>query len=393
MAWLSKDLPLNDRPVVTLVTAAAVAPGAAAAAASSFPSSSLRGSSGGGLVALGSDLPDDAEEQIVATFPRLRQPLDVPALQLQPSPAASGSSGGAAAAGDTRVGTTAAAADAAPPGELAVRVWLHSPLGPAVATISEQQLRQSAEAGGAPVSVVAAPHQEDDQEPRPLGRDRLEVVLQFTASQPVPRSPSRTLRQLSSAAAAAAGTPAAGSSALPGMLAVLAVPLLSAWLQLILSAGTPAINVLQSVAFLVSSLAAIVGIVVLQLGRARSAALPLPEQARLCACCFIRSVWACDSACLSLGRNNAWQHPKDAAAPYHTRALFPALPTLQARAAPQRLWRLMLLHADLVSESRRRAGAPPVVRVVSSSSTLAPQPSAPLPPVEAGAVDLAPPIR
>ncbi len=305
VAWLSKDLPLNDRPVVTLVTAAAVAPGAAAAAASSFPSSSLRGSSGGGLAALGSDLPDDAEEQIVATFPRLRQALDVPALQLQPSPAASGSSGGAAAAGGKRVGTTAAAADAAadaaPPGELAVRVWLHSPLGPAVATISEQQLRQSAEAGAAPVSVVAAPHQEDDQEPRPLGRDRLEVVLQFTASQPVPRSPSRTLRQLSSAAAAAAGMPAAGSSALPGMLAVLAVPLLSAWLQLILSAGTPAINVLQSVAFLVSSLAAIVGIVVLQLGRARSAALPLPEQARLCACCFIRSVWACDSACLSLG--------------------------------------------------------------------------------------------
>ncbi|PRW59356.1 DEAD box RNA helicase isoform B [Chlorella sorokiniana] len=346
VAWLSKDLPLNDRPVVTLVTAAVLPPGAAAAAASSYPGSSLRGSSGGGLATLGAGMPDDAEEAIVATFPRLRQPLDVPALQPQPSPAASGgSSGKTALSGKGPAVAAAAAPEAAPAGELAVRVWLHSPLGPAVATISEQQLRQSAEAGGAPVSVVAAPHQEEDQLPLPIGRDKLEVVLQFAASQPVPRSPSRHLYPQSSgagaaAAAAAAGQPAGGASMLPAMLALLAVPLLAAWLQLILSAGTPAINVLQSVAFLVSSLAAIVGIVVLQLSRAR---LAMP-------------------------------------------------PVQQAAAAPQQVWRLTLLHADLVSESRRRAGAPPVVRVVSSSS-MAALPSAPLPPVEAGAVELSPPIR
>lgn len=281
VAWLSKDLPLNDRPVVTLVTAAVLAPGAAAAAASSFPGGSLHGSSGGGLAAMGAELPDDADEQIVATFPRLRQPLDVPALLPLPGPPVSSSSGSKAAGGSSA--PAAAAEEASPPGELALRVWLHSPLGPAVATISEQQLRQSAEAGGAPVCVVAAPHQEDDQPPVPMGRDKLEVVLQFAASKPVPRSPSRTLRQLSSAGAAgaaAAAQPTGGASVLPAMLAVLAVPLLSAWLQLIVSAGTPAIHVLQSVAFLVSSLAAIVGIVVLQLARVRLGAVAPAEQVR-----------------------------------------------------------------------------------------------------------------
>lgn len=292
VAWLSKDLPLNDRPVVTLVTAAVLAPGEAAAAASSFPGGSLRGSSGGGLAAMGAEVPDDADEQIVATFPRLRQPLDVPALLPLPGPPASSSSGSKAAGGSSA--PAAAAEEVSPPGELAVRVWLHSPLGPAVATISEQQLRQSAEAGGAPVCVVAAPHQEDDQPPLPIGRDKLEVVLQFAASQPVPRSPSRTLRQLSSTGpagapgttgAAAAAQPAAGASVLPAMLAVLAVPLLSAWLQLIVSAGTPAIHVLQSVAFLVSSLAAIVGIVVLQVARVRLGAVVPAQQVRWRICC------------------------------------------------------------------------------------------------------------
>lgn len=267
VAWLSKDLPLNDRPVVTLVTAASVPPGTAAAAASSTLGSGLQGSSGGGLAAVGAAVPDDADEQIVATFPRLRQTLEVPALQPQPVPPASDGSSGKGAAGGAPAGPAEGAAS--PPGELAVRVWLHSPLGPAVATISEQQLRQSAAAGGAPISVVAAPHTEADEAPPPIGRDKLEVVLQFAASQPLPRSPSRYPHQGSSAstAPAAAAVQPAGTTPLHAMLAVLAVPLLSAWLQLMLSDGQPAINVLQSVAFLVSSLAAVVGIVVLQLRR------------------------------------------------------------------------------------------------------------------------------
>lgn len=383
VAWLSKDLPLNDRPVVTLVTAAAVAPGTAGASGS--PGASARSSSTG-LTALGAVL-DDAEEQIVATFPRMRQPLDVPAPQPPAAPAALSGGASGAAAGSKAADSAAEAAGAAPPSELAVHVWLHSPLGPAVATISEEQLRRSAEAGGAPICVVALPHQEEGEQPLRSAQDKLEVVLQFAASRPVPRSPSRYPRQQSGGGGATAGGEAAqpppGGSALPAMLAVLAVPLLCAWLQLILSAGAPAISVLQSVAFLVSSLAAIVGIVVLQLGRARALVLPPQQQVRTGRGMpgIVQLVAGCGSYAASHVLCPGRAQP------------CPALGCPQAPAAAPLCWRLTLLHADLVAESRRRAGAPAVMRVVSSSGALASLPSAPLPPVEAGAVELPQPIR
>lgn len=254
--WLTRDLPLNASPVVTMVTAL-VAP------ATASPRSSSRGSMGGGRGGSAANLATNLssagcsgeaeDELIICTFPALRQTLEIPVLP-PPAVPATGGSGGAAAA---------------PAGQLAVRVWLHSPLGPAVAAISEAQLRRSADAGAAPVQVVAVLHEPPEAV---VGHTKLEVILQFAASRPVARSPSRFASRRREAAQAA---PASGGTA---FLAVLAVPLLSAFLQSVLSGGMPAINVLQSVAFLVSSLAAIIGIVVLALARAQQPAAPPPAQ-------------------------------------------------------------------------------------------------------------------
>lgn len=279
VSWLSKDLPLHDRPVVTLVTATDTVP---AGSCGTPGSSGNGGGRSGGASASAADLLAESvaapEEQIICTFPRFRAPLEVP----MPGPLAPASA--------TSTATAAAAAAAVPAGQLAVHVWLHSPLGPAVATITEQQLRRSADAGGAPLSVVAQPR-EDQEAPAQLpasGGEKLEVVLQYSASRPLPRSPTRW-RTLSfsrsggtedtAAAAAAAAAGGGGNGGLgnggngngggAAMMSLLAVPLLSAWLQLILN-GSQAINVLQWVAFLVSSVAAIVGIVVLQLAHMRA---------------------------------------------------------------------------------------------------------------------------
>ena len=257
--WLAQDLPLDSRPVVTLVTATvAEAPGGEEGG----KRSAGQEAHGAPAQALGLDA---GQQQIICPFPQLQQPLDVP------WPAAAPGAGGGGGA-------------AAPAACLAINVWLHSPLGPAVATISEEQLRQSAAEGGAPVCVVATLHGSDHSvqdaaaaPPGAAGRDRLEVILQFTATRrPAPAGRSSLgAPQPPTGAGTAGGAVAAGGGggSLPAMLAVLAVPLLAAWLQLLADTGAPAIRVLQSVAFLVSCLAALAAIVVLQLkGR------PPPQQ-------------------------------------------------------------------------------------------------------------------
>lgn len=243
VSWIARDLPLLDRPVITLVTAAAGPPGSTAGGAGSASTADLAQAAAAAPGAPG--------EAIICTFPRLRAPLDVPA----PAAPADGLAAGA-------------------PAELAVHVWLHSPLGPAVATLTEQQLRQSANAGGAPLSVLARPPPGYDAPAAPAsGGEKLQVVLQFSASLPVARSPIRWV-SLGDGAASAAAAAGGGGVRLSGggiapVLSLLAVPLLSAWLQL-LHGGSDATTVLQSVAFLVCSLAAITGIVVLQLARMRA---------------------------------------------------------------------------------------------------------------------------
>lgn len=299
--WLSQDLPLQLRPVVTLVSATtttatggdpAGAGAAAAAVALAGPASPVR-TGGGDALAPGVA----ASEQIICAFPRMQQPLDIPIpaaasafeTGLEGSSSSGiGSSRGGGKAGSADVDAAGVSADElAGDDELAVHVWLHSPLGPAVATITTEQLQKSAEAGGAPLVVVATPQQEPAAaEPPPSNRDRLEVVLQFKAERraasPACRRlasfPSRT-RRLSSmpggSSAAAWGLPGAlgssGSSALPAILAVLCIPLLSFLLQLQQHRGSDGggggagASILASVSFLVSSVAALAAIVVLQL--------------------------------------------------------------------------------------------------------------------------------
>lgn len=164
--WLSQDLPLQGRPVVTLVTVTSHdADGAGTAAALGSAASPMRGGAGDGA----GGAPPGAAEQIVCAFPRMQQPLDISIPAPAPLDAAD-VAGAGAASGDED--------------ELAVHVWLHSPLGPAVATITTEQLQRSAEAGGAPLVVVATPQQQapaEAEEALPSVRDKLDCVLQFKA--------------------------------------------------------------------------------------------------------------------------------------------------------------------------------------------------------------------
>jgi len=234
-----------------------------------------------------------AAEQIICAFPRLRQPLDIPI------PGSLVGADAAAGGADVASGKGADVAGGADvddgSDELALHVWLHSPLGPAVATIAAEQLRRSAEAGGAPLVVIATPQQEgapaepgDGPGMASTDRERLEVGLQFKAEHHALPAYQRRQNSLlaanrSSSMSRGGASPSADAgsiaslSSLPAILAVLSVPLLAAWLQLVLrsdgSSATVA-SVLTSVAFLISSLAALVAIVVMQLkGR------PLPPPA------------------------------------------------------------------------------------------------------------------
>ena len=284
--WLTQELPLNSTPVVTLVTA--VGPGGAAASGDlPFPGGPATAAAAavGGPESVAGAAPG-AAERIVCAFPRFKQPLDIP-IAAEDGPLLGGGDGGggkgeeAAGGGGDKGGSGGGGGDDS---AVAVNVWLHSPLGPAVAGITTTQLRRSADAGGAPVTLTATPREAEEARAQ-ASRSKLEVQVQFTATWlPPPAAPQR--RRLSSmlSPANAAGSSGSvvgggtnnGSSGLIAMLAVLCVPLLAGWLDLpAAAAGSPAVQVLQSVAFLVSSIAAVVAIVVLQLKSwARQAPLP-----------------------------------------------------------------------------------------------------------------------
>ncbi|KAL4434285.1 hypothetical protein ABPG75_000726 [Micractinium tetrahymenae] len=351
--WLSQDLPLQCRPVVTLVTAASAAAGstADASAALASPAASPVQAEGLGPAAVAA-----ASQRIVASFPRLKQPLEIPILGV---PGQDGVALETAGGKRAELAASEAEQDAELADELAVHVWLHSPLGPSVATITTEQLQRSAAAGGAPLVVVATPHEDPAaaaaaaaEAAAPNGNSKLEVVLQFKAERHAAFPAARRLASLrsrsrtdsgppssgsgsSARGALAAGGGSAGSSALPAILAVLCVPLLAAWLQLVLhrGAGDATTSVLTSVTFLVNSLAALVAIVVVQL-KCRPASPP--EQS--CAPALLR-----------------W---------------------LQAAPPPAGWWRLTLLHVELVQESQRAAACAPAVRRIVSASSLPTAPSA-----------------
>jgi hypothetical protein len=285
--WLTQELPLNSTPVVTLVTA--VGPGGAAASGDlPFPGSPAAAAAAVGGAEFAAGVAPGAAERIVYAFPRFKQPLDIP-IAAEDGPLLGGGDRGSGmgeeeAEGGGDKGGAGGSGGGDGDSAVAVNVWLHSPLGPAVAGITTAQLRRSADAGGAPVTLTATPR-EAEEAPAPASRSKLEVQVQFTATWlPPPAAPQR--RRLSSmllptnsgsSGSVVVGGTNGGSSGLMAMLAVLCVPLLAGWLDLpAAAAGFPAVQVLQSVAFLVSSIAAVIAIVVLQL-KSWSRQAPVPQ--------------------------------------------------------------------------------------------------------------------
>lgn len=280
MNWLAQDLPLQGRPVVALVTASpSSTAGVASVPLASPVASPLRVEAPGAMPG------NAASESIVAAFPRLQQPLDVP---IPGAPGLEGAMPATSPGGKgSELGPSSKDAEGDEPADdLAVHVWLYSPLGPSVATISAEHLQRSAAGGGAPLVAVAKPHGDAAiDEPAHNGHSKLEVMLQFKAERHAAPPASRRLSRGPSGSASSGSSsgswgPVAGSiggGPTPAILAVLCLPLLAAWLQLVLQRGQGdgTASVLTSVAFLVNSLAALVAIVVVQL-KCRPA--PAPEQ-------------------------------------------------------------------------------------------------------------------
>lgn len=148
LRWLSRGLPLQEAPVVTAVT---VEPGAA------WPTKAAR-AGGGGDVPCGVPAPGAPRAAAsLVPFPGWGQRLALPLEASRPSLAQ----------------------------QPLVKVWISSALGPAVAQLTPGQLAASAEAGGAPVTVLARTLADSGADGRPTfaaggdGSRRLQLSLQI----------------------------------------------------------------------------------------------------------------------------------------------------------------------------------------------------------------------